>query len=151
MRTSLRVGIPLLVAGMAVAGGPATAAQGEDYFVVDTQFIAAPSSIVDAGGAFESCTSVRDLGSTAEQTGPNQFTFSGLKRISCAAGSSVLIEYVASTTAGGRRTSGEWWVVDSSLEGATTGGGRVRGDSTACTPRPGAGGCILDTFSGDVS
>jgi hypothetical protein len=132
------------------AGGPATAVAGEDYFVVDTQFTGAPSTIVDAGGAFTGCTSVRDLGGTAEQTGPNQFTFTGTKRVSCAKGSYVIIDYVASTTAGGRRTSGDWWVVQSTLAGATQGGGTVRGDSTACTPRPGAGGCILDTFSGDV-
>jgi hypothetical protein len=140
-----------LAAWTTVAAAAASAAPAEDYFVIDTQFIRAPSSIVDSGGAFAGCTSVRDLGGTAEPTPNGGFTFSGTKRISCAAGSFVLVEYVASTTAGGRRTSGEWWVVDSNLGGATSGGGTVRGDNTACVLRPGSNGCILDTFSGDVS
>jgi hypothetical protein len=62
----------------------------------------------------------------------------------------VEIEYVARLTAGGRRTAGEWWVIASTLPGATTGSGTVVGDFSACTPAPGPNGCVLDAFAGDV-
>lgn len=64
----------------------------------------------------------------------------------------VLISYEAtSNVASGRRTSGTWQVIDSTLDGVESGGGQVKGDAARCTVGPGSDGCILDTFRGSVS
>ncbi len=140
----------LLAVATVVAGAPAANAQaGEDYFVVNTQFRQAPSSIVDAGGAFTGCTSVNDLWGEAIPLSPQRFLFRGEKRLSCDGGK-VTISYEA-TTATGLVTIGTWTIVSSTLAGATSGGGSVHGDSKTCTIDRNSGGCILDTFSGDVS
>jgi hypothetical protein len=93
---------------------------------------------------------VRDLTNEAIET-RSHLIFQGTKRISCAQGRYVEIEYVARLTAGGRRTTGDWWVIGSTLAGATTGSGTLRGDFSACTTLPGSDGYVLDTFTGDVS
>jgi hypothetical protein len=147
-----RITAALCLAGASVVGGGAPSANalaGEDYFVVDTQFRQAPSSIVDAGGAFAGCTSVNDLWGEAIPLSPQRLLFRGEKRISCAGGK-VIISYEA-TTATGLVTIGSWSIVSSTLTGATSGGGSLHGDSKTCTIDRNSGGCILDTFSGYVS
>lgn len=140
-----------LAAASVVAGGaPAANAQaGEDYFVVNTQFRNAPSDIIDAGGAFEGCTSVNDLWGEATQLSPQRLLFRGEKRLSCDGGKVTV--YYEATTATGLVTIGTWTVSSSTLAGATSGGGTVHGDSKTCTLDRNSFGCIIDTFSGDVS
>ncbi|MGN6578198.1 MAG: hypothetical protein ACTHKG_21195 [Nocardioides sp.] len=141
----------LALAGLVAAPLPsASAAPRGDYFVVNTQEGSSP--IVDAGGAFASCTSVTDLSAGGEQIGPRKVLYFGDKEVTCA-GDVVVIHYVAEMNfESGKRTSGYWYVVteESTLPGATEGGGTVRGDNTRCTPAAPGGFCILDTFAGDV-
>ena len=151
MNLTIRRSVATVIAISAVpflgALSPAQALAGEDYFVVNTT--GKQSSIVDAGGAFASCTTVRDKWGTAEQLSPQRLRFEGEKVVSCDGGKVTIFYSV--TTASGQVTIGEWYVTGSTLEGAISGGGAVHGDSSECEPvRPG-GFCILDTFSGDVS
>lgn len=148
--------IPLIVTlttvgATLVAAPPAVArpASSPDYFVVDTQFIeGAANTIVDSGGSFAGCTTVLDLSGGGEQTGPRSQVFFGDKEVTCPDGT-VTIHYVAERNGSGtRRTSGYWYVVDSTVPGISEGFGSVRGDAARCTPLPEAGGCILDTFAG---
>lgn len=118
--------------------------------VVDTQFRTAPSDIVEAGGAFADCTQVTDLVVGGEQIGPNKVLFFGDKLVQCAEGT-VTIHYNATFNfAAGKKTSGHWFVVDSTLPGVTSGFGTVRGDNSACEVADYSDGCILDTFAGTV-
>lgn len=118
--------------------------------MVDTQFYGGPSAIVEAG-AFAGCTSVKNLWGAAEAVSPERRLFTGEKRLSCA-GDTVTVYYEATQdTASGKRTMGTWYVTESTVAGATSGGGTLRGDNTACTIAKNSGGCILDTFTGDVS
>lgn len=130
----------------------ATPASSPDYFVVDTQFIeGAANTIVDSGGSFEGCTTVTDVEGGGEQTGRNSSVFFGDKVVACPEGT-VTIHYVAERN--GRntpRTSGYWYVVESTVPGISEGFGSVRGDAARCTPLPEAGGCILDTFAGTTA
>jgi hypothetical protein len=140
----------LAVASLLAGGAPSAHAQaGADYFVVNTQFRNGPSYIVDAGGAFAGCTSVNDLWGEATQLSPQRFLFQGEKRLSCDGGKVTI--YYEATTASGLATIGTWTVVSSTLAGATSGGGSVHGDPKTCTVDRNSGGCILDTFAGDVS
>jgi hypothetical protein len=152
MKYGSRFAMAALVAATAVVGGAASASAGPhgDFFVVDTQFRTAPSDIVDAGGAFANCTQVTDLVVGAEQIGPNKALFFGDKLVQCAEGT-VTIHYNATFNfSGGKKTSGHWFVVDSTLPGVTSGFGTVRGDNSACEVADDSDGCILDTFSGTV-
>jgi hypothetical protein len=132
-----------------VAAPPANALAGDDYFVVNTQFRNAPSYIVDAGGAFDGCTSVSDLWGEATQLSPQRLQFRGEKRLSCNGGKVTV--YYEATSATGLVTTGTWSISASTLAGATSGGGSVHGDSKTCTIDRNSFGCILDTFAGDVS
>jgi hypothetical protein len=93
---------------------------------------------------------VLDLGGIAEQIGPRKVIFIGDKLVQCDGGE-VVIHYNAVLNASGKKTSGHWFVVDSTLPGVTSGFGTVRGDSSACEIADGSDGCILDTFAGEVS
>ncbi len=93
-----------------------------------------------------------DLWGGGEQIGSRKVLFFGDKEVTCDGGV-VVIHYVAEMNfQSGKRTSGYWYVIseDSTLAGATEGGGTVRGDNTSCTPAEPGGFCILDTFAGDV-
>ncbi|MGZ8738394.1 MAG: hypothetical protein ACXWW7_14610, partial [Nocardioides sp.] len=59
------------------------------------------------------------------------------------------VHYVALQVPSG--TQGTWEITASTLAGATSGGGTLIGDASACVPLKNSGGCILDTFTGDVS
>jgi hypothetical protein len=152
MNHGFRFAIAALLAATALVGGAASASAGPhgDFFVVDTQFRTAPSDIVEAGGAFADCTQVTDLVVGGEQIGPNKALFFGDKLVQCAEGT-VTIHYNATFNfAGGKKTSGHWFVVDSTLPGVTSGFGTVRGDNSACEVANDSDGCILDTFAGTV-
>jgi hypothetical protein len=151
MKSLIRVVLTAVLCGVSLLTGAtaASAEAGEDYFVVDTQFRRGPNDIVDAGGAFADCTTVRDLWGAATQLSPQRFLFEGEKKISCDGGSVTI--YYAATAASGQVTIGTWTITSSTLAGATSGGGAVHGDTSLCTPVRAGGGCILDTFTGDVS
>ena len=152
MRTSVLLSVAGLAAAAATAAvaAPATAAS-PDYFVVNTQFWGEPSPIVEAGGSFADCTSVTDLFNGAEQIAARKLLFFGDKRVDCADGS-VVIHYVAEFNfVAARRTSGHWYVVESTVPGIGEGYGTVRGDSTACELLAGSEGCIRDTFAGNTA
>ena len=147
-----RLTVAAVLAATAVVGGASSASAGPhgDFFVVDTQFRAGPSDIVDAGGAFADCTQVTDLASGAEQTGPNKVLFFGDKLVQCADGTVTLHYNAALNFSSGKKTSGHWFVVDSTVPGITDGFGTVRGDNSACVIADDSEGCILDTFAGAV-
>ena len=149
MLTRFAAALSLAAASVVTAAPSATAAPNEDFLVVDTQFFPGPAAVVDAGGAFEGCWKVSDLWGTGIELPNGDVWFEGEKRVQCASGSKVTVHYIARAVEGG--TSGTWDITGSTLDGATTGGGTIVGDGTACTPAKNAGGCILDTFSGDVS
>jgi hypothetical protein len=152
MNNSSRSATAVLLAATALVGGAASAWAGPqgDFFVVDTQFRTGPSDIVEAGGAFADCTQVTDLSNGGEQIGPNKGLFFGDKLIQCADGTVTIHYNAAINFASGKKTSGHWFVVDSTLPGVTSGFGTVRGDSSACQVADDSGGCILDTFAGTV-
>jgi hypothetical protein len=136
------------VAAVIAGAQPATAAPHGDYFVVNTNDVTSP--IIEAGGAFADCTTVTDLWGTAEQIGPNRLLFIGDKLVECDSGD-VTIHFNATINFNaGRKTRGDWSVVESTLPGVTDGFGTVRGDNSHCDPGP-DGFCILDVFAGDVS
>lgn len=154
-RIAVLISLTLASTGTTVlVAGPAGArpASSPDFFVVDTQFIeGAANEIVDSGGSFEGCTTVSDLSGGGEQTGPNSVLFFGDKEVTCPTGT-VVIHYVAELMgAGGHKTKGYWFVVESTVPSISEGFGSVRGDSAACTPSPEASGCILDTFAGNTA
>ena len=136
-------------AASVLAAAPAANAQTEDFFVLDTQFVPGPTTVVDAGGAFEGCWKSSDLWGNGIQLPDGTVWFEGEKRLQCASGAKVTVYYIVQQVPHG--TAGTWEVTASSLAGATSGGGTLVGDSTACTPAKKADGCILDTFSGTVS
>ena len=140
----------LVVTPLVALAAPAEASGHERVtFVVDTQFVNAPSDMTGTG-PLESCTQVLDLGGGGVPTGPNTVLFFGAKELQCAGGT-VTIEYEATMNfRKGRRTSGTWWVVESTLPGVTGGGGQLKGDNERCTLEAGSEGCILDTFTGFV-
>ena len=136
------------VVSMALYGAPpATAAPHGDYFIVNTNDVTSP--IVEAGGAFADCTTVTDLFVAAEQIGPNRLLFIGDKLVECAEGDVTIHFNATFNFQGGKKTSGHWFVVDSTLPGVTEGFGTVRGDGSRCEPGP-DGFCILDVFEGEV-
>lgn len=165
MRTSARVVAALASVAVAVALGcvPAAAATGtRTMFTVDTQFVDGPSDIVGASGPLSVCTEVSDLGGDSDLRTHNQLVFTGVKELSCGA-ASVTIGYEAFITlpalqhpdilpaGGGVKTFGTWWVIDSTLDGVSSGGGTLMGDSRTCTLDEGSEGCITDVFRGSVS
>ena len=118
---------------------------------VDTQIGAATSSVTAAEGAFAGRTTVDDLDAAIKSLSPTVDLFSGQKLLHCPGGS-VTIHYDAmqNTTQIGI-TTGTWSIVSSTLPGAATGGGRLTGDVSTCTPAAGADGCITDTYTGTVA
>jgi hypothetical protein len=148
--TRFAAALSLAAASIIVGSAPAANAQtGEDFFVLDTQFSPGPTTVVDAGGAFEGCWKASDLWGSGIQLPDGTVWFEGEKRLQCASGAKVTVHYIVQQVPTG--TVGTWDVTGSTLAGATSGGGTLVGDSTACTPERNAGGCILDTFAGDVS
>jgi hypothetical protein len=137
-----------LVIGLA-SGSPASAALGTPTtFVVDTQFLDAPSDIVSATGSLASCTEVDDLSNVVTQVSRTKGQFSGEKALSCGA-YEVVIHYDAQMAfPAGKRTFGDWYVVSSTLPGVVGGRGTVKGDSRTCTLAEGSEGCITDTWTG---
>ena len=152
IRFTRRTAVMVAAFAAAMVGGvsPASAGPQGDYFIVDTQFIDAPSDIVEAGGAFSDCTQVVDLGGIAEQIGPRKLLFIGDKLVQCASGE-VVIHYNAQLNyEAGKKTHGHWFVAESTVPGITEGFGTVRGDSSRCELAEGSEGCILDVFAGTV-
>ena len=152
MNVTSRLAVAVVLTGTALVGGASSASAGPhgDYFVVDTQFRESPSDIVDAGGAFAECTSVTDVNGGGEQTGPNKVLFFGDKLVQCGE-DSVTIHYNATINLkSSKKTSGHWFVVESTVPGITEGSGTVRGDNSACVVAEDSDGCILDIFAGRV-
>jgi hypothetical protein len=142
----------LAASALVTSPGAAHAAQGtKASFAVSTQFSPDPSVIVAATGPFTACTTVTDLGGDAVETGPNTVLFTGQKRLNCDGGAVVLSYEARLNLAAGRKTFGTWTILESTLSGVETGGGRLKGDSASCEVVAGSGGCILDVFSGYVS
>ncbi|TPG12919.1 hypothetical protein [Pedococcus bigeumensis] len=165
MNITSKVAASLAAAAGVVAFGcvPATAAVGTPTsFTVDTQFRAAPSDITAATGPLASCTQVTDLENGSDLRTHNQLVFSGVKLLTCGS-ATVTIGYKAFITipafqnpnvipaGGGFTTHGDWWVLESTLIGVSSGGGKLIGDGRSCTPDEGSGGCVTDAFRGFVS
>ena len=165
MHTTTRMAAAVAAAAGAAAFSvlPATAAAGTPTsFTVDTQFVDGPSDITAATGPLSSCTEVRDLENFGDLRTHNQLVFSGVKELTCGT-ATVTVGYQAFITlpafqnpnvlpeGGGYRTFGDWWVIDSTLPGVSSGGGKLAGDSRTCTRDAGSEGCITDTFRGFVS
>lgn len=141
-----------LAATFAAPAAAAEAAQdSRATFVVNTQFRAEPSPIVEATGPFADCsTATENEGALAIQTGPRTTLFTGTKTLDCDGGS-VTIAYEATINdSATRKTFGTWTVIDSTLPGVAFGGGRLTGDARGCELLAGSEGCILDTFTGNV-
>ena len=76
----------LLCCAVAATPLPAHAAIGTPTaFVVDTQFLDGPSTIVSATGALSTCTSVLTRDQVATPVGPSTVMFSGEKVLACGA------------------------------------------------------------------
>ena len=133
-----------------VPGGAQAAPGTKASFTVSTQFSPDPSPIVAATGPFTACTTVTDLGGDAVDIGPNTVLFTGQKRLNCDGGTVVLSYEARLNLAAGRKTFGTWTILESTLSGVDTGGGRLKGDSARCEILPGSEGCILDVFSGNI-
>jgi hypothetical protein len=151
-RPSIKAAIVVLATSTLVTlPGHAQAAKGtKASFVVSTQFSPDPSPILAATGPFTACTTVTDLGGNAVDTGPNTVLFTGEKRLDCDGGTVVLSYEARLNFAAGRKTFGTWTILESTLPGVETGGGRLKGDAARCEVLPGSEGCILDVFSGYV-
>jgi hypothetical protein len=151
-RSVTKTSIVLLAASALVTSpSQAQAAKGiEASFTVSTQFSPDPSPIVAATGPFTACTTVTDLGGDAVDTGPNTVLFTGEKRLNCDGGTVVLAYEARLNLAAGRKTFGTWTILESTLAGVETGGGRLKGDAARCEILPGSEGCILDVFTGHV-
>ena len=154
MKTSVvAAGATVLLTTLGAAG--AVGAPGaRTVVVVDTQFVAGPSQVLEASGPLASCTEVVTLEGEGEQIKPNTVLFSGVKLFVCNGGT-VTVSYEATLNLAAAerrpaRTSGTWTVVDSTLAGVASGGGVLKGDAR-CEPVAGAEGCIIDTFRGRVS
>ena len=141
----------LLCCAVAATPLPAHAAIGTPTaFVVDTQFLDGPSTIVSATGPLSTCTSVLSRDQVATPVGPSTVMFSGEKVLACGA-DEVVVHFDSTVNAkAGRKSFGDWYVVSSTLAGVAGGSGTVKGDSKSCTPVAGSFGCILDTFTGNV-
>ena len=165
MHTTTRMAAVLAAAAGAVTFSvlPATAAAGTPTsFTVDTQFVDGPSDITAATGPLSACTQVTDLENAADLRTHNQLLFSGVKLLTCGS-ATVTIGYHAFITipafqnpnvvpaGGGFTTHGDWWVLESTLAGVSSGGGTLIGDGRTCTPDAGSGGCVTDAFRGFVS
>jgi hypothetical protein len=151
-RTLTKAFIVLLAASALVTlPGSALAAKGtKASFTVSTQFSPEPSPILAATGPFTACTTVTDLGGDAADIGPNKVLFTGEKRLNCDGGTVVLAYEARLNLAAGRKTFGTWTILESTLAGVETGGGRLKGDAARCEILPGSEGCILDVFTGHV-
>jgi hypothetical protein len=147
-----RTAIALLAASALVTSpSGAQAAKGtKTSFAVSTQFSPDPSPIVAATGPLTACTTVTDLGGDTVDTGPNTVLFTGRKRLNCDGGTVVLSYEARLNLAAGRKTFGTWTILESTLSGVETGGGRLKGDSARCEIVAGSEGCILDVFTGYV-
>jgi len=142
--TTATVVLALAVGSLALTSRVAAAPQ--DLFVVDTQFYAGQSTVVEATGRFAGCVRVRDLGGTVTEAGATRFT--GEKRLACAAGAKVFLEYDVVFDPGSGATTGSWHVTASTLDGVEPGdGGALLGDPGGCSTARRACGCILDTFT----
>ena len=107
------------------------------------------SPVLEATGAFTGCTSVTDLDSEIKLP-IGTAVFSGTKQINCDGGT-ILVAYTATAAKRLGGTHGSWRVIGGTgaYEGMT-GGGRLTGDSSACDPL-GTEGCILDSFTGNLT
>lgn len=164
-RTTRRAGlalalVPLLALGVSASSADA-AGRTATSFTVDTQFVDGPSDIIAASGPLAACTTVLDLSNNTDLKTHNQLVFTGVKQLTCG-DATVTVAYEAFISlpglqgpvvppGGGFTTHGTWWVVDSTLEGVSSGGGQLMGDGRTCAPADGSGGCITDSFRGFVS
>jgi hypothetical protein len=138
-------------AAVVVPSGAHAAQSSATSFVVNTQFQPGPSPIISATGALSGCTSAEELpGSLGIQTGPRTIMFVGTKLLDCAGGTVTIAYQATLNQAAGRKTFGTWSVIDSTLPGFASGGGRLTGDAARCELLAGSDGCILDTFTGHV-
>ncbi len=144
------------IAALATLGiaGPTHAAGPPSGFVIDTQFVEGDSDVT-GWGAFASCTSATSISNDPVPRTPAQPLFSGLKILHCADGATVTVEFSAFITfpapgarGGAFKTFGNWSVVESTLAGVTSGGGKLMGDSRTCEVEAGSDGCITDSFRG---
>jgi hypothetical protein len=166
MNTTTRMAAALAAAAGAAAFSVLPASAGNagtpTTFTVDTQFRASPSDIIAATGPLASCTQVTDLENLADLRTRNQLVFSGVKLLTCGT-ATVTIGYSAFITipafqnpnvipaGGGFTTHGDWWVLESTLAGVSSGGGKLIGDGRTCTRDEGSDGCVTDAFRGFVS
>jgi hypothetical protein len=166
MNTTTRMAAALAAAAGATAFAVLPASAGSagtpTSFTVDTQFVAGPSDITAATGPLASCTQVTDLENLADLRTRNQLVFSGVKQLTCGS-ATVTIGYSAFISipafqnpdvlpaGGGFTTHGDWWVLESTLPGVSSGGGKLMGDGRTCTRDQGSEGCITDAFRGFVS
>ena len=135
------------------AGASPSAAPSETLLVVDTQIGSgedAASPVIDSAAAFRSCTGVRDVAATMDDSDPAVLRFTGTKRLLCDGGEVVLGYRARMLAESSGSTTGTWRVTASTLAGVRSGGGRLTGDSTACATVPPAEECIRDTFTGSV-
>lgn len=137
---ALAVGLVSLALTAQVSANP------HDYFLVDTQFQPGTSAVVEAAGLFSGCTEVEELDATAQVDGPIRFT--GEKRLSCAGGARVAMDYDVAFNPDTGRTAGTWHVTASTLPGVEVGDtGLLVGDPGGCTVARQADGCILDRLT----
>lgn len=137
---ALAIGVVSLALTARVSATP------HDYFVVNTQFQPGGSAIVEASGLFSACTQVTETDATARVDGPIRFT--GEKRLRCADGADVVIDYDVGFNPGTGRTTGTWHVTASTLPGLDGGdGGLLVGDPGGCTMALHSDGCILDRLT----
>jgi TRAP-type C4-dicarboxylate transport system substrate-binding protein len=138
-------------ANVPIPPAPSVPGGAEVRLVVDTQLGAAASAVVEATGAFQGCTSVRDLDAEATDFNLDITIYSGTKEIICPGGN-VIVHYDAMTDERQPGIStGTWSVVSSNLTGVATGGGQVNGDASDCTPLPESDACLIDTLTGAVT
>jgi len=152
MRTSAITTL-ICFAALLAPGSPAVAAPSgpnSGTLTVNTLFDpTVDSPVLEATGGFTGCTSVTDLDSDIKFP-IGTAVFSGTKRINCDDGT-IIVAYTATPAKRVGGTHGSWRVIGSTGAFAgLTGGGRLTGDSNACDPM-GTDGCILDTFTGNLT
>ena len=149
----LAITLSICFAALLVSIAPAAAAPGgpnSGSLIVNTVFDpTVDSPVVEASGVFTGCTSVTDLDSDIKFP-IGTAVFSGTKQINCDDGT-ITVAYTATPAKRQGGTHGSWRVIDGTgAYAGLTGGGRLTGDSNACDPM-GTDGCILDTFTGNLT
>ena len=138
--------VALAVGVLSLALAARVSATPRDYFVVNTQFQPGGSAVVEASGLFSACTQVTEKDATARVDGPIRFI--GEKRLRCADGAHVVMDYDVGFNPGTGRTAGTWHVTASTLPGLDDGDdGVLVGDPGSCRVALQSDGCILDRLT----